>query len=137
MPEKKIRFCFIKEDDGEVKVKFKAGISLAAGADFKIYSSDGKTVLDSFKMSAENFKYDFKKISLSFGQLNRALLVWQVLVCATNPRVSEGIIDVEIHQAGKPCSTTIPGETEYKNIPPCVINNPATFNDGLMFVVRT
>jgi hypothetical protein len=137
MPEKKIKFCFLKPGGGEIKVKFKAGISLAAGADFRIYASDGKTELDNFKMSAENYKYDLKKINLTAEKLNRAYLVWQALVCATNPRVSEGVIEVEIQQDGKPCTLTFPGQKDLKNIPPCSMNNPAGFNDSLMFVLKT
>ncbi len=137
MEKKSNRFCFVKPNEGPVTIKITATDALMAGGDFKIVKKDSKEVIEQFKVSFDYNKPFEKTIKAQLSTLNFAGMVWQILSCSTNIHVKDGAIKIEFFQNNKPCNVNSSIVGRFENIAPCQLKSPSTYQDSLVFVLKT
>jgi hypothetical protein len=137
MEKKSNRFCFIKPNEGAVLIKITVTDALMAGGDFKIVKKDTKEVLEQFKVNFD-FKKPFEKtLKPNLSAMNFAGMVWQILTCSSNMHVKDGAIKIEFFQNGKPCNLNSSITGRFDNIAPCQLKSPSSYQDSLVFVLKT
>ncbi len=94
--------------------------------------------MEKFKVSADDTKAEIRYLHTTVKNINRKVLAWQILCCSADPKLKDGIVELQILQADDtPCKMTEPAKWELDNIPPCSVNQPYKFSGKLVFIINT
>ena len=130
------KYCIIEPKGGSVMLDFTVEPQIVAGADFELIRTEDDTVLKNWKMSVDENKPGRKRIHSEPEELNKVVMVWEILCCSLNPDLFESTINLTITQNRKPCKITEPLKYTRLNIPPCKIKQPDKFQDSIVFIIR-
>jgi hypothetical protein len=134
--EKSDRVCLIDPGKGEVSVRLKVDNDLMCGGDFRIQEADRKLFNEQWKMAVDDGRSISKTVNTKPDELNNQLLIWQLLICAKDPQIYEGFVQISVSQQGVACKINIPARWEFDNIPPCAINKSTQLTSSLTFIVK-
>lgn len=129
------RFCLLDPFRKPLSVTVHLEDGLMAGGDFKLID-ESKNVLESFKISVEDGKSFVYKFKTSVDKVNKAKLIWSILVCSKNPNSFIGELELEFLQMGLKTKLTSPTKYVLKNIPPCSFKNAEQVKGSLFFVLN-
>jgi len=129
------KFCMLNLKKDSVAITLKGEPHLRAGADFKIYDDNKKSIYH-FKLKIENGDSDIHKIDLPLSKINKTRLVWQIACCSSNENIFIGKVEIKITQSALPAKVT--GSTSYlvNNLPPCRLKGAEKISNNLFFVIK-
>ena len=130
------KYCIIEPKGGSVMLDFVVEPQIVAGADFELINSEDDSVLKNWKMSVNEQKQGKFRIHTDPNELNKVVMVWEILCCSLNSDLFESTINLSITQNSKQCKVTEPLKYTRLNIPPCKVNQPDRFQDSLVFIIR-
>lgn len=130
------KYCIIEPNGGSVIVEMIVEPQIVVGADFELIKSEDDTVLKNWKLTVESDKPSKVRVHSDPNELNKVIMVWEILCCSMNPELFESTIKMSITQNMKPCKITEPLKYTRVNIPPCKVNQPDRFKDSIVFIIR-
>ncbi len=130
------KYCVIEEDKGPVFLEISVEPSIVAGGDFKLIKPETEETIKNWKATVDNETPLKNKIHPDPKTLHKAALAWELLVCSLNPDIFESQIKIRITQGGKVCKTNAPLNSTRLNIPPCKVNEPDSFRDAVIFIIK-
>lgn len=128
------RYCIINPEAGNISIKLMVEKDLVCGSEFRIYDENSKELPERIKLGAQDNDYIIKQIKTNLKELNRKVLVWQLLICSKKVEIDTGRVSIELQQQGKSCKLTIPAIFKIDNIPPCKIKRSRKLTQSLMFI---
>jgi hypothetical protein len=129
------RFCLLDPFKKPLSVTVHLEDGLMAGGDFKLID-EKKNVIESFKVSVEDGKSYVHKFKTPVEKVNKAKLIWSILICSKNPNTFIGELELEFLQMGLKTKLTSPTKYVLKNIPPCSFKNAEQVKGSLFFVLN-
>lgn len=132
--DKEKKICIVRPEFGPVNIEMFVSKSIIAGANFKLF--DENKIYEEFNISADEKIPGSYSIYTVSPALNKKNLLWQIVFCAKDPRISTGKIKLKLFQENYECITKPSVEWELNNVPPCIVNVPNKITASLIFVVK-
>ena len=128
------RICFVDPAINSLEIVFSVLEPVAVGVHFKLFLEGQKHFIEDKKISLDNGGEIIKQVNTDITRLNKSVLTWQVLTCTKNLLNFKGTFNIELKQGKEICKMNESLETVLDNIPPCQINNPASFNGSVVLI---
>jgi hypothetical protein len=137
MKESKLdRFCVISNKISDVTVTLSASPNIVVGAEFKLFDETANTPIKTWKMAIQKKESVYKIITDKPSEIEKNILVWQILYCSDKVNVVDGTIDLTFRQDGAICTFNHPVSWYLKDVPPCAVKAYSQINDSIMFLLK-
>ncbi|MCO5251489.1 MAG: hypothetical protein M9949_08720 [Candidatus Kapabacteria bacterium] len=137
MKESKLdRFCVISNKESEVTVTMTASPNIVVGAEFTLFNEAADTPLKTWKMAIQKKESVYKIITDKPAEIEKCILVWQILYCSDKINIVDGEISLIFKQDGASCTVNHPVSWHLKDIPPCAVKAYSKIDDSIMFLLK-
>ncbi|MBE2188951.1 MAG: hypothetical protein KGZ71_04355 [Desulfobulbaceae bacterium] len=137
MKESKLdRFCVISNKISDVTVTLSASPNVVVGGEFRLYNETVDTPIKTWKMAIQKKESVYKIITDKPTEIEKNILVWQILYCSDKVNIVDGEISLTFRQDGAICTVNHPVSWHLTDIPPCAVKAYSKINDSIMFLLK-
>ncbi len=137
MKESKLdRFCVISNKESELTLTMTASPNIVVGAEFKLLNEAADTPIKTWKMAIQKKESVYKIITDKPAEIEKCILVWQILYCSDKINIVDGEISLIFKQDGASCTVNHPVSWHLTNIPPCAVKAYSKIDDSIMFLLK-
>jgi hypothetical protein len=115
-------YCSIDERGGPVNLRLIASTALASMCTFGLWDKTGNAQLATWNLTAGSSGKETYSIEASVETLNGTCLYWSIAICAVNPAIRTGFVQIQATQDGVACPVTENLRWSLHDVPPCSVN---------------
>lgn len=130
------KYCIIEPNGQAVTLEVTVAEHIVAGGDFKLIKADDSSEIKNWKMTIDHENPGKTRIHSNPNELHKVVMTWEILCCTMNQDIFESTIKFKILQNMKPCKVTEQLNFTRLNIPPCKLNEPDSFQDSIVFIIK-
>jgi hypothetical protein len=128
------RICFIDPDGVPIRIIFRVPKDVVAGGVIRLYEEGIQRPIKSFKIGAKDNENSAQTLTYSIQKLEHHVLIWHILACSLNPKLSETEIAIDFFQGDAKCKVNIPTTKKITNLTPCSVKNHYYYTQSLYFL---
>jgi hypothetical protein len=130
------KYCILEPNGQAIMLEITVEPNIVAGGDFKLINPETNQEIKNWKMSVDNDNPFKIRVHSDPEALHKVVMTWEILCCTMNVDVFESTIKMKLTQAMKTCKITEQLHYTRLNIPPCKLNEPDSFKDSIVFVIK-